>query len=234
MSGPQFPPLFTGMATAGADPFTAACSEAHKGCDAGLVTYDISRETLRAAIVFAPEIALRNAVVMLPVCGIGFQNALGALAPPEVSLQLEWDGGLRLNGARCGELQAAALPADPDTVPGWLVVGLEVSLRTDLEDTGATPDVTCLYAEGCSEVAPLDLLEAWVRHTLVWINSWSEDGVAPVHTEWTGLAHGIGTPITYGTHTGTFRGIDETFGLLLQQDSGARIIPMTDTLKDMP
>lgn len=234
MSGPQFPPLFSGMATAGADPFAAACDAARAGCDAGLVAYDITPERLRAGVVFAPEIALGKAMIMLPICGIGFQNALGALAPPEVSLHLEWGGGLRLNGARCGGLQAAASPADPEAIPDWLVIGLDLTLWADKEETGETPDVTSLYAEGCREVDPQMLLEAWVRHTLVWINRWAEDGVKPVHGEWTGLAHGIGEPVRQGDATGVIRGIDESFGLLLQQESGAQIIPLTANLRDMP
>ncbi|MEM9639397.1 MAG: DUF4444 domain-containing protein [Pseudomonadota bacterium] len=233
MSGAQFPPLFSGLVTAGADPFRVACDEAAKGCDAGLVAYDITPDHLRAAIVFAPEVALRDAMVMLPVCGVGFQNAFGASAPPEVSVHLEWGGGLRLNGARCGALHAAAAPHDPNRTPDWLVIGLDLTLWLDQEDTGLTPDVTSLHAEGCRDVDPRDLLEAWVRHTLVWINRWDEEGVKPVHNEWTGLAHGIGEPITLQDETGTFRGIDENFGLVLQQEDGSTIIPLTSTLREM-
>lgn len=234
MSSPQFPPLFTGLATAGMDPFRVACDAARNGCDAGLVTYDIVPDRLRACVVFAPEVTLQEAMIMLPLCGIGFQNALGALVPPEVSLHLEWPGGLRLNGARCGGLQAAASPdSDKGQVPDWLVIRLDLTLWADQEDTGMTPDVTSLYAEGCSDLDPRDMLEAWVRHTLVWINRWEEDGVEPVHNEWTGLAHGIGEPLALDGASGTFRGIDENFGLLLQQGDHTAIIPMTRILTEV-
>lgn len=234
MRAAELPPLFSALATAGADPFAAACTEAKKGCDAGLVTYDITPEQLRAAVVFAPEVPLKQAMIMLPLCGVGFQNAFGAIAPPEVSLQLHWAGGLRLNGGRCGMLEVAAAQQDPQAMPDWMVIGLTLSLWSDEEETGATPDVTALAAEGCGEVDPVDLLEAWMRHTLVWINRWDEDGVKPLHTEWTGLAYGIGEPIAVGQAQGIFRGIDEDFGLLLQQSGGAQIIPLTRLLKDAP
>ena len=61
----------------------------------------------------------------LPACAVGFQNALGALAPPEVAVHLDWAGGVRVNGAHCGRLRAAADTRDPLAVPGWLVVGLD-------------------------------------------------------------------------------------------------------------
>ncbi len=234
MSGPQFPPLFEGLATAGADPLAAACAEARKGCDAGLVTWDISPAMLRAAIVLAPEVPLREAMVMLPVCGIGFQNALGALAPPEVSVHLGWSGALFVNGGTCGQLTPVASAKDPDAEPDWLVIGLEVTLSRDEEDTGLTPDETDLFTEGCSGIEAVDLLEAWVRHTLVWIDRWSEDGSRPVHSEWQGLAHGLKEETTADGQTGTFLGVDESFGMLLQSSESTIIIPLTTTLRDIP
>ncbi|WP_187428881.1 hypothetical protein ROLI_016640 [Roseobacter fucihabitans] len=234
MSGPAFPPLFQGLATAGADPFAAACSEARAGCDAGLVTYDITLDRLQAAIVFAPEVPLRDAMVMLPLCGIGFQNALGALAPPEVSVHLEWQGNIRVNGAVCGAMQVAASPQEPEQEPDWLVVGLTLELWSAGQDKGDTPDKTTLYDEGCSEVDAVHLLEAWVRHSLVWLNRWDEDGVRPIHIEWTGLAHGKGDTLSFGAQSGTYIGVDETFGLLLQQDAQTVMIPITQTLTEAP
>ncbi len=62
--------------------------------------------------------------MMLPVCGVGFQNALGALAPPEVAVHLEWNGNIRVNGAVAGRLQMAAAPLSPEEIPDWLVVGV--------------------------------------------------------------------------------------------------------------
>lgn len=82
---------------------------------------------------------------MVPVCGVGFQNALGALAPPEVAVQLTWDGGIRVNGAGCGFLQARASRSEARAVPEWLVVGIEISLMQTETDPGANPDVTALH-----------------------------------------------------------------------------------------
>ena len=114
MTEVTFPPLMSGHAVSGdQDPFETACIKAVQGCDAGLVVYNLGADLLRAALVFAPEVALRDAVAMLPTCGVGFQNALGALAPPEVAVHLEWDGGIRVNGARCGQLRAMASTNDP-------------------------------------------------------------------------------------------------------------------------
>lgn len=229
-AAPQFPPLLTGMHSAGHDPFVAACSAAAEGCDAGLILYDADRD-LRAAIVFAPEVPLADAMAMLPLCGVSLQSALGALAPPEVPLHLEWGGSVRVNGGRCGALRVAAATADPQAVPDWLVVGFDLRFVPDSEEQGANPDDTALYAEGCGDLLPADLLESWARHTLTWIHRWEEDGMSPLHREWTGLIHGLGAPITRAGLDGTFLGVDERLGLLLKAEGTTHLIPLTDLLE---
>jgi BirA family biotin operon repressor/biotin-[acetyl-CoA-carboxylase] ligase len=227
-----FPPLMAGLQVEGAiDPFQKACASAALGCDGGTVVYNLGSSDLRAAIVFAPEVPLADAIAMLPLCGVGFQNALGALAPPEVAVHLEWPGAIRINGARCGTLRVAASTDDPAMEPAWLVVGLELALWPRSDNPGDTPDETALYAEGCADVDALQLLESFARHTLVWINKWDNDGVAPIHTDWRGMAHGIGEEFTHKSQSGTFLGVDEQFGMLLRHDGGTDLIPMTELLE---
>ena len=232
MSEATFPPLFSGQQVTGAiDPFDKACVEAVKGCDAGLVVYNLGANTLTGAIVFAPDVPLVEAMAMLPVCGVGFQNALGALAPPEVGVHLDWDGGLRINGASCGRLRIAASDTDAEAEPLWLVVGLELPLWPESDDPGVTPDVTTLYAEGCAEVNARELLESWVKHTLVGINTWSEDGASALHKEWRGLAHGMGEDIEMDGKSGTYLGVDEHFGLLIRDADTTHLVPLTHLLE---
>ncbi|MFY1707946.1 DUF4444 domain-containing protein [Tritonibacter scottomollicae] len=225
-----FPPLMTGEAAGpGQDPFDLARQKAELGVDAGLVVYDLGADTLRAALVLAPEVPLAQAMAMLPTCGVGFQNALGALAPPEVAVHLDWEGGLRVNGARCGSLRIAASTDDPAAQPDWLVVALELPLWPQ-GDGGETPDQTALYAEGCAEVTAPRLLESWTRHCLHWINRWDEGDLKALHAEWQGLAHGIGEDRQQAGLNGTFLGVDADFGMLLRDDTTTHLIPLTTVL----
>lgn len=225
-----FPPLMTGEAAGpGQDPFDLARQKAELGVDAGLVVYDLGADTLRAALVLAPEVPLAQAMAMLPTCGVGFQNALGALAPPEVAVHLDWGGGLRINGARCGSLRIAASTDDPAAQPDWLVVALELPLWPQ-GDGGETPDQTALYAEGCAEVTAPRLLESWTRHCLHWINRWDEGDLKALHAEWQGLAHGIGEDRQQAGLNGTFLGVDADFGMLLRDDTTTHLIPLTTVL----
>lgn len=229
---PTFPPLMSGEEVTGQqDPFEIACLRATTGCDAGLVLYRLDANSLEAALVFAPEVPLAEAMAMLPLCGVGFQNALGALAPPEVAVHLEWNGALRINGARCGRLRACASNDDPAAVPDWLVIALSVPLIPTHDDPGLTPDETSLFAEGCADVAAPRLLEAWARHTLNWITRWETEGPQSLHAEWRGLAHDMGEEITQSRRSGTFLGVDEAFGILIRDDKTTHLIPLTEMLE---
>lgn len=229
MSNPSFPPLFTGQNADGGDPFALAIQAAEAGCDAGLVVYELAPDRLRAAIVFAPEVTLSEAAVMLPLCAVGLQNAIGALGPPEVGVYLGWDGTVYVNGGRCGGLRIAA-SGTPEAEPDWLVVDLTLTLWPDSDETGLTPDQTALYAEGCAEIDAVSLIEAWVRHTLVGINTWLDSGTAQLHREWQGLAHGLDGEITFAGRTGTFIGLDDHLGLLLKSGDKTMLVPLTDIL----
>lgn len=233
----SFPPLLSGEAVAG-DALAAACARAAEGCDAGLITYRLGGADMQAALIFAPEVPLARAVAMLPLCGVGFQNALGALSPPEIAVQLDWNGGIRLNGASCGALRMIASTTDPAAVPDWLVVGFTLPLYPpddpDMAQTGLNPDQTALYAEGCAEVQPPALVESWARHTLHWINRWEDLGAASLHGEWRGLTYGIDAEVTAQGTRGTFIGVDEDFGMLLREDETTHLIPLTTLLEPAP
>ncbi len=232
MSDLVFPPMMSGLEVSGTDdPFAVACVKATMGCDAGLVVYRIDADKMSAALVFAPEVPLPDAMAMLPTCGVGFQNALGALAPPEVAVHLEWNGTIRVNGARCGRMKAMASSDDPLTTPDWLVVGFELALLPEGDNPGLTPEDTALFSEGCADVSPPQLLEAWARHSFNWIARWEDEGTKPVHAEWRGLAHGIGEDVTQNEQSGTFLGVDEQFGMLLRDAETTHLIPLTTLLE---
>ena len=233
MSDLTFPPLFSGEALSGrADPFERAKAQAIAGCDPGTIVCNLSKEALRAAIVFGPEVPLEDAMAMLPACGVGFQNAMGSLAPPEVAVHLEWGGGIRINGARCGYLTASASTQDGGVEPDWLVIGLHLDLLFSGDAPGDDPDTTALYEEGCADVEAQALLEAWVRHTLYWINRWSDEGVRPLHATWRELAHDLGEPVQFCGIAGTFVGVDEQFGALLRDGETTHLVHLSQLLEN--
>ena len=220
---PSFPPLFQGLRISDSlDPFAKANAMAALGCEAGTIAYNLAADRMSASMILAPEVVLEDAMTMLPVCSVGLQNALGALAPPEVSMHLGWAGEIFVNGASCGKFQVDASSHEPEQCPDWLIVGFVLQvIPVNPDAPGTNPERTSLYEEGCVEVSPVNLLESWSRHTLVWINRWTEDGAPAVHREWKGLVRDMGEEITINWQgkllEGTFLGVDERFGMLLRQ-----------------
>ncbi|MET1412456.1 DUF4444 domain-containing protein [Roseibium sp. HPY-6] len=232
MSDLQFPPMFQGEALSGAaDPFERALALALAGTDAGTVVYNSKGDTLKASLIFAPEVRLEEAVATLPVCALGFQAALGALAPPEVAVHLEWDGTILVNGAVCGRMRMKASTSNPDEIPDWLVLGLELNMTSSQENPGVDANITYLSEEGCAEITSENFLEAWVRHSLYWINRWLDEGLRPVHADWRGLVPKLGEPVEIDGRSGTFVGVDENFGMLLRTGEETNLIPLSSRLE---
>lgn len=227
------PPLMWGEEAPGGA-FDHAIMKATLGCDAGLIAYTLGATEMEAALVFAPEVPLKKAIAMLPLCGVGFQNALGAIAPPELAVHLDWWGGIKINGAHCGSMKAISSDTDPEAIPDWLVVGFTLPLVPPSEDMGRRPDETALYAEGCADVSPPILLEAWARHTLNWLSRWEDEGTAPLHAEWRGLATGLGEAVENQSLSGVFLGVDEDFGMLIRDEDTTHLVPLMAALEEAP
>ena len=235
---PQFPPLLDGVETAaGVDPFEKAVADAQSGrSEIGNLYWSPDDDTLRAAIVFEPEEPLADAAPILFAVANGLNDCIGALAPPEVGLQHVWPVGVNINGALGGGYRVQASSWDDGSVPEWLVVGLELAITSNADDPGRRPDITALAEEGCGHLSRIRLLESWSRHTLVWINTWLDEGMAKLHADWRARAYRMGEDVTFtlgGTvHTGLFVGIDEHGGMLLRDGAETRLIPLTAMLED--
>ena len=172
-------------------------------------------------------------MAMVFAAALGISDALGALGPPETAVHFLWPATILLNAAEAGRIRAAAASGED---PDWLVVGLELALAAPQgQEPGRDPSRTTLAEEGCGEIAAVALLESWSRHTLVWINRWLEDGMAPLHADWRARARGIGEeivePFAPEPGRGVFMGIDETGNMLLRQDSTTRLVPLSGLLE---
>lgn len=239
MLTPHFPPLITGLAAGPMNPRTIALAEARKGSDPGLLVWSLTEDRLRAALVLGPEEPLHSSMVAFCACGTALQNALGTLAPPETAVQLEWTGGVRLNGGHCGGFSIFAATDDPAATPDWIVVALELTLRLPTSgelEPGQTPDWTAFDQEACGEIDPVELLGAWARHIVFWIDTLTNrDGRATLYREWKGLVWDLGKKtavVLPGERLeGTFLGVDDDFGMVLKTTGGTRLIPLAALLQ---
>lgn len=215
---PKFPPLFSGeVVPRHTDPFDKAVSRAIAGVDSGTIFYSEAVDTLRAALVLAPETPLEEAVQAVYVAQIGLAESLGALAPPEVPVHFQWPDCIKVNGALCGSVRFAANVSDANECPNWLVIGIEVPFLPLRGEPGDNPSQTCLHEEGCVNITPMALLESWSKHTLLWLTYFMDSGFERVHNEWRPRCDTLGKMIEQ-PRPGLFVGLDEKGRMLLRQD----------------
>ena len=132
---------------------------------------------------------------------------------------------------------ACAAAETAEAVPDWLVIGFGVAMRGPRTEQAAPGRFrrTTLADEGCGEVATIDLLEAFSRHFLSWINRWQEQGVEPVRKAWLARAIGLGKRVEVRlgdqVRAGTFEGLTETGALRLIRDGIAQTIPLDEAMR---
>lgn len=217
IESPHFPPLLSGeVVPRHTDPFDKAVSRAIAGVDSGTIFYSEAVDTLRAALVLAPETPLEEAIQAVYVAQIGLAESLGALAPPEVPVHFQWPDRIKVNGALCGSVRFAADVSDPGAQPNWLVIGIDVPFFHVSDEPGENPNQTCLYEEGCVDITPMALLESWSKHTLLWLTYFMDSGFERVHNEWRPRCDTLGQMIDQ-PKPGLFVGLDEKGRMLLRE-----------------
>lgn len=230
LHAPTFPPLLRGEPVgAHVDPLESAVAAARRDVEPGRFTYAQDEARVAAALTLAPQMPLSEAMGALLAFAVGVTDALGALVPPEVAVHLVWPNRIKVNGAFCGTLRAAASTLEPSEEPDFLVLGLDVPLASRRADPGRAPHTTTLADEGCNALTAPELLESLSRHALVWINRFVEEGLAPVQRAWCAKCDDIGAAIADPCE-GLFAGLDERGAMVMRRDSDTILIPLTRML----
>lgn len=230
LDDPLFPPLLTGHAVkAPLVPFEEACQRASAGMlDAGDCVWARSTRQAALAIVLEPEVPLATAIQMGPLLQTAVVQAIGALMPPQVAVQIRWPSTLLLNGGIAGTTRIAAPRCVPDDIPDWLVVGFELALARDLKgrEPGEDAGHTTVSEEGAADLDRTRVLESVAAHFLTWLDIWSDEGFRPAHEQWIGRIEGREheAPILHGsvTTTALVLGLDDTMTLMTRAADGTR------------
>jgi BirA family transcriptional regulator, biotin operon repressor / biotin---[acetyl-CoA-carboxylase] ligase len=237
--GPVFPPLLRPVAlTPDLDPFERGIELAGEGAEPGTLLWSIGQDTCQGAVVLAPEQPLEPSLPIVLIAMLGLAEGLGALIPPMVAVTFGWPDRIEVNGAVVGGVRfAAAATETSDAVPDWLVIGISIAMRGPwtAADRPGGPQRTTLAEEGCGDLPTSDLLAAFARHFLGWINRWQDDGVKPVQQAWLTRATGLGKRVEIGlddqVRAGTFEGISETGAMRLVKDGVAQTIALHEATK---
>jgi biotin-(acetyl-CoA carboxylase) ligase len=226
----NLPPLYVAVILndSGADARAHATRLAAEGGEAGLFVWRPAADRIDCAIVLRPEEAGAQVMPVVLVASLALLDAVGSAGPAAVGADLVWPAALRVNSGLCGGI---ALDLGPGDDPEWAVVSVI------LRKTGAPgaegderPDLTALFNEGFADMADRDLVEAFARHFLVWMDRWREQGLAPVARRWLHCARSMGedTVLMIGNEliAGAIEGLDDAGGLILDTAGGRRVLPL--------
>jgi len=228
---PQLPPLLQAEAVGqGSDVHTKAVARAAAGA-VGLVCYSSRTDMLDMAVTLAPEVPAAQAAQMHHALMIAIGDAIGAAAPPEVSVGYQFPGTLLLNRGVAGYVRVSMAPASgDDSLPAWMVAGLRLRIAADdrprsLEYRMAN---SSLEEEGAGFISRTRLLESCCRHFLVWLHRWEGEGFRPLHDLWVKRVDKEAVLMTRDGQNAEWIGLDEEGCGLVKTGGKAQVISLLD------
>lgn len=178
------PPPFTAHWLVGGDVFAEAQRRAPEE-GAGCLVWKQSEAVGQAgrldfAVVLEPDTPLGEARRAFVVGMVALCEALAAHCPPERSVQIGWPGEILLDKSRLGGMRLAVAPgATEDTVPDWLVLGVElIADRDHLMMPGDRPDSVSLREE--EFVDPPAVLESFASYLMLNFDRWKHEGFTDI------------------------------------------------------
>lgn len=209
---------------------------ANAGADPGTILCAAREDVLDCAVILHPEVPLGQAKLALYVGALGLGAALGVVAPPMLDVTYHWPNRIDAIMGSVARIDLV-LPdsAGPESVPDWLAVRVTAVIGP-LPVAGVRQDFarTSLRDDGCVDLTVADLLEAFARHFLTWINRWQDDGFEPVRALWLRHAPDHGETIEIEVDgkqvSGVFQGIDDDGALVLGQGESTRRITLDAVL----
>lgn len=179
---------------------------------------------LYLSLVLRPDCPLTAAPQLGFATALAIGHAIGSVCPPLIAVTYKWPNDVLVNDRKAAGILLES-KADASGALEWLVIGVGANVASHPE--GTVFPATDLHFEGSleSEVTVEALLGAFCRQLLTWVNSWLDDGFAPLKRAWLGHAHRLGERVTLRLAdremSGIFRDLDENGALLLELDDGS-------------
>jgi len=169
------------LAAAGADEGVLVWAKKQSEGSARRGKYWISgSNNLHAAVILRPDFSLDACCQLSLVAAVSACQAVTLVGEPMEELRLGWPNDIYLNRGKVGAVHlSGALSGDRVE---WLVVS--VNLNTFDHPPGLGFKASSLRTEGFERHARVDVLEAFAREFLAWLNRWADDGLEPVRRAW--------------------------------------------------
>ncbi|RMD62941.1 MAG: biotin--[acetyl-CoA-carboxylase] ligase [Alphaproteobacteria bacterium] len=181
---------------------------------------------LYLSLILRPDCSPGEAAQLGFVAALAIADAIGTVTPPLMEVTFKWPNDVLLSGRKVAGILLEARTS-PEGALEWLILGLGINVLSHPEKTDFP--ATSLVFEGADpSLSDIVVLEAFARHFLARVDTWLNDGFAPIRRAWLERAHALEQEIhvrlAHETLTGTFRDLDETGALVLDLPGGSRRI----------
>ncbi len=187
------------------------------------------RGNLYASLILRPASPPDRAAQLGFVAALAVGDALLEVVPGLAGLACKWPNDVLAGGRKIAGILLESEMGDGENL-AFLVVGVGVNL------VSAPPDAefraTSVAGEGCLPPTPRAALETFARRFDAWTRRWRAEGFGPVRDAWRARAIAFGEQIQVRLDTATLQGkfvdIDQQGTLLLETESGLRLIAAGD------
>jgi BirA family biotin operon repressor/biotin-[acetyl-CoA-carboxylase] ligase len=173
--------------------------------------------------VLRPDCAAAEAAQLGFVAAVALCDALGSVLPPLVEVTLKWPNDVLVNERKAAGILLESV-MDADGGLDALLLGMGVNIAHYPEES-AFPATSLKFEGARRDLDEVELLEAFARHFLTWVNHWVDDGFAPIRHAWLNRSKNKGREIEARlpdrTLQGVFEDLDETGALQLRMSDGS-------------
>lgn len=192
--------------------------------------YWISGEdNLHCAVILRPEDPFETCCQLSLLAGVCLSQAITVVGEPMEELRLGWPNDVYLNRGKVGAVHLSG-ELGPGERVDWMVVSVNANTYSHPASLGFS--ASSLRGEGFEMSDRVQLLEAFAREFLAWINRWADEGLHPVRKAWLwrGSWDDDDRRVEIDGHTiqGRFDSLDELGALKLASPEGNITITLAE------
>lgn len=182
---------------------------------------------LTMSLLLRPAIPPARLPELSLLAGVALADAVASLVPASTAIALKWPNDVLLEGRKLAGILVEAAAG------GGAVIGIGVNVE-QCPATGSVAYPATRLADHAPGVTVAALLETLAWTLDAWLARWRAEGFAPVREAWRsrGPREGEALRVHVGDEmiAGSYRGLSEEGGLLLDTETGPRRVTAGDVL----
>ena len=183
---------------------------------------------LHCAIILRPEESFKVCCQLSLLTTVCAAMGISRQAEPLEEFRYRWPNDITLNQGKVAGITLSGRLSG--AVVKWMVVALNVNVYDHPLSKGF--DAASMRGEGFQSFDRVQLLEAYTREFLSWINRWSEEGFEPIRKAWLFRGHQkndqVRIRLGQSNIVGTFNELDPTGAIKLATHTNTETIKLPD------